>query len=267
MMDLLDYYRINAKVAIIGQLQYRVANILWFVQMAAEPVIYLVVWSTIAEAQGGSVGGYTAGEFAAYFIIWTLVRYFNIALTPWAFEGRILRGDLSPELLRPLHPFHFDFSYFLGWKIPQTIYWLPVAGLLVWVFKPTLHPELWQIAAFIAALFTGFLLRFVFLWALGLVIFWITRVNALFDLYFTLELLFSGRLVPMDLLPDWARQIANWMPFQWGFAFPIDLLMGRLTPYETLTGFGIQLAWILGGTAAIKILWHYGIRRYSAVGA
>jgi ABC-2 type transport system permease protein len=57
------------------------------------------------------------------------------------------------------------------------------------------------------------------------------------------------------------------MPFQWGFAFPIDLLMGRLTPHETWVGFGIQAAWIFGGTVMIKILWHFGIRRYSAVGA
>ena len=31
----------------------------------AEPVIYLVVWSTIARQQGGSIDGYTAGTFAA----------------------------------------------------------------------------------------------------------------------------------------------------------------------------------------------------------
>jgi ABC-2 type transport system permease protein len=32
--------------------------------MMAEPVIYLVVWSMIANAQGGSVGGYTVGVSA-----------------------------------------------------------------------------------------------------------------------------------------------------------------------------------------------------------
>ncbi len=265
--DLWDIYRINAKTAIIGQLQYRAANILWFIQLAAEPVVYLVVWSTIAEAQGGAVGGYTADDFAAYFIIWTMVRYFNIALTPNAFEGRILQGRLSPELLRPVHPFHFDLSYFLGWKIPMTIYWLPIGGLLIWVFKPALSPEVWQVAAFIVALFTGFLVRFVFLWALGMIIFWITRVNALFQLYFTIELLFSGRLVPLDLLPTWAQSIADWLPFQWAFGFPIELLLGRLTPQEVWAGFGIQAIWIAAGTIALKILWHYGIKRYSAVGA
>ena len=267
MKDLAEVYWINGKTAIIGQLQYRVANILWFIQMAAEPVVYLVVWSVIAEAQGGEVNGFTAADFAAYYIIWTLVRYFNIALTPWAFEGRILRGRLSPELLRPVHPFHFDLSYFIGWKIPMTVYWLPVGALLVWVFKPALNPELWQVFTFMIALMTGFMVRFVFLWALGLVIFWIKRVNALFQLYFTLELLFSGRLVPMALLPEWAQGAAAWMPFQWAFAFPIEMLLGRLSLNEVWAGFGTQLIWIAIGTVAIKILWHFGVKRYSAVGA
>ena len=41
--------------------------------MVAEPVIYLVVWSTIADLSGGEVNGLTAGDFAAYYIVWTLV--------------------------------------------------------------------------------------------------------------------------------------------------------------------------------------------------
>ena len=57
------------------------------------------------------------------------------------------------------------------------------------------------------------------------------------------------------------------MPFQWAFSFPIELLLGRLSPQEVLSGFGIQLIWILVGTIAVRILWRFGIRRYSAVGA
>ena len=58
-----------------------------------EPVIYLVVWSTVATAQGGAVGGYTPGAFAAYYIVWTLVRNMNIVFTPYGWEGYIQRGQ------------------------------------------------------------------------------------------------------------------------------------------------------------------------------
>ena len=43
------------------QFQYRAANYMYMLGMVAEPVIYLVVWSTIAEQSGGSVDGLTAG--------------------------------------------------------------------------------------------------------------------------------------------------------------------------------------------------------------
>ena len=52
------------------------------------------VWSTIAIHQGGMVAGYTAGAFAAYYIVWTLVRNMNIVFTPYGWEGRIQRGQL-----------------------------------------------------------------------------------------------------------------------------------------------------------------------------
>ena len=63
--------------------------------MLAEPIVYLVVWTTIADQQGGSVQGLTTGEFAAYYIVWTLVRNMNIVFTPYGWEWRIREGELS----------------------------------------------------------------------------------------------------------------------------------------------------------------------------
>ena len=56
--------------------------------------------------------------------------------------------------------------------------------------------------------------------------FWTTRGAAIFDLWMTLELLLSGRLVPMPLMPDWVQEVARFLPFQWAFYFPIETLVG-----------------------------------------
>ena len=42
-----------------SQFQYRAATYMYLLGMVAEPVIYLVVWSTIADQSGGAVGGLT----------------------------------------------------------------------------------------------------------------------------------------------------------------------------------------------------------------
>ena len=110
--------------------QYRVGNYFYMIGMVAEPVVYLVVWSTIARQQGGEVGGYTPATFAAYYIVWTLVRNMNIVFTPFGWEQRIREGELSGHLARPLHPIHYDIGSFAGWKVVVIVLWLPIAGVL-----------------------------------------------------------------------------------------------------------------------------------------
>lgn len=264
---LADFYPIQMKYASIITAQYPAAAILWLVSLVVEPTIYLVVWATIAREQGGTVGSYTAGTFAAYYIAWTAVRVMNISLTPWAFESRVQRGEWSPMLVRPIHPFHQDLAFFIGMKVRDIAYLIPIIALLILAFKPELNPTWWQIVAFVVAIFTGFVMRFIWLWFLGLITFWITRISAVFDLYFAIELLLSGRVVPIDLLPQWAQNVSNWLPYQWSFGFPIELILGRLTVQETLFGFGMQLLWGIIGWILMMILWREGVKKYSAVGA
>ena len=109
--------------------------------MIAEPVIYLVVWTTIADQQGGSVQGLTAGYFAAYYIVWTLVRNMNIVFGAPYWEYRIREGELNRDLLRPVLPLHYDIAYFAGWKVVVIVLWMPIAFALSLVFDPTLSPR------------------------------------------------------------------------------------------------------------------------------
>lgn len=266
MTELAKLYWGWARIAVLEQFQYRVANYFYMIGMVAEPVIYLVVWSTVAEQQGGEVGGFTAADFAAYYIVWTLVRNMNIVLTPFAWEERIKEGVLVADLLRPIHPVHRDLAYFGGWKVVVIVMWIPIAVVLTWIFRPALDPSLGDIGLFAIALWGGFFVRFFALWALGLITLWTTRVSALFELYFTAELLLSGRLVPLSLMPGWVQTVADFLPFQWAFQFPIDVLIGRVTTAEAWAGFGMQALWTGIALAATMVLWKRGIRRFAAVG-
>jgi ABC-2 type transport system permease protein len=266
MKHYLGYYLANMRIAILGQIQYRAQNYFYMVGTILEPTVYLVVWSTVANAQGGSVGGYTTGALAAYYIAWTLVRQMNIVFTPYGWEGRIQRGQLSGELLRPVHPIHSDISYFAGWKFVQILLWLPLGAVLALIFKPVLHPTWLQIVVFFFAIWGAYLIRTMLYAALGMITFWTTRVSAIFELTFALELILGGRLVPMTLMPDWLQRVASYLPFQWTFYFPINALVGNPGPAELFSGLGIQLLWILIGAVIVNFVWHFGIRRFSSVG-
>jgi ABC-2 type transport system permease protein len=262
----LDFYLGMMRMEAVRNLQYRVANYFYMIGMLAEPVIYLVVWSTVARSQGGAVEGFTPGDFAAYYIVWTLVRQMNIALTPAAWEWRIREGQLSGWLLKPLHPINYDLAGLAGWKVAVIILWLPIATVLTLVFHPTLHPTVGDVVVFAVAIWGAYVIRSLALWLLGLVTFWTTRVNAIFQAYFTAELILSGRIVPLQLMPHWVQTVANFLPFKWTFGYPIEALTARLPAGELLAGLGAQAFWIVAGSGLVALVWRRAKRRFTSVG-
>ena len=264
--SIVDYYATMMRTGIQNQFQYRVAHYFYMLGMVAEPVIYLVVWTTIANESGGQVSGITAGEFAAYYIVWTLVRNMNIVFGAPFWEYRIREGELNKDLLRPVLPLHYDIAYFAGWKFVVILFWIPLAIGLSLVFDPTLDPRPLEIAVFAVAIWGAYLIRTMLQESLGMLCFWTTRGAAIFDLYMTTELLLSGRLVPLPLMPDWVQSIAQFLPFQYAFFFPIESLVGDLSNRELFQGLLAQVAWILIGLALFRLAWRHAIKRYSAVG-
>lgn len=261
----LRLYGTLARTSIASQFQYRVSNYLYMIGMIVEPVIYLVVWSTIADQQGGEVGGYTAETFAAYYIVWTLVRNMNIVFTPFGWEERIREGQLSAHLVRPIHPIHYDIGFFAGWKVVVIILWIPIAAALTLIFDPKIDPSVQQVATFAIAIWGAYLIRSLLLWMLGMITFWTTRVTAIFEAYFAAELLLSGRLVPVSLMPEWAQTLASWLPFESCFGFPITSLVGPITNQELVEGLVRQMAWIIFGIVGVALMWRRALTRYTAV--
>ena len=258
-------YFTMARIGMLEAFQYRTANFFYMIGMVAEPVVYLVVWSSIARSNGGAIDGYTAGTFAAYYIVWTLVRNMNIVFTPFGWEERIREGTLSSHLVRPIHPIHYDLGSFAGWKVIAIAMWLPIALALSLVFRPNLHPRPQQVAVFFVAIWGGYLIRSMLLWILGMVTFWTTRISALFEAYFAAELLLSGRVLPLALMPRWTQTVANLLPFRWTFGYPITALVGPISDRDLYLGLLAQLGWTIAGAIGVSLMWRRAVKRYTAV--
>ena len=266
MIHLARYYVAEMRMGASRELQYRASAYFLLIGFLVDPVVYLVVWTTVAEAQGGSVAGYTSDAFAAYFIVWTLVRAMNLALTPYVWDWRVQRGRLSDFLLRPIHPIHRDIAWFAGSKLVWIVMWLPIAFVLFLTFRPSVSPSAWQVVGFSIAIWGGFVVRFLVLYVLGLLSFWTTRASAVFEIVVAGELVLSGRLVPLALMPDWVQRVADFLPFQWTFQFPIETLIGRLDDGAIAAGLGMQVVWAAALGFMATQVWKRAIRRYTAVG-
>jgi len=261
-----DYYATTIKTQVQSQFQYRAAVYAYMAALVVEPVIYLVVWTTIAKSQGGSVEGITVQQFSAYYVVWTLVRGWNVVFTPFGWEWRIREGEFSSALLRPQHPIHFELAWWAGQKLVWLVFYAPVFVILLVVFKPELDPRPAELVAFVLAIWGAYVIRTINNFILGMITVWTTRAAAIFELWFLSELLLSGRLLPLQLMPDWVQSLSSWFPFKWTFFFPIETLAGDLSNTELVRGLGIQLLWIAICALAMRLVWRIAARHYTAVG-
>lgn len=260
-------YSQQFKTSLAVMLQYRASLLIWLISHLLEPLVYLVVWSAVAAAKGGTVGDYGAAEFAAYFIVLMLVNHVTYTWVMWEYEYRVRHGSLSFALLRPVHPIHADLADNISSKIITLPLILLAAAVLAVIFKPALHTTPWAAAAFAPAVLLAFAVRFLLEWTLALAAFWTTRVSALNRVYYVALLFLSGQMAPLSLLPQPIRVLASILPFRWTTSFPVELLMGRVTWQETLAGLGIQAAWIILCLVLLRFVWRAGVRVFTAVGA
>jgi ABC-2 type transport system permease protein len=266
MMGLLSYYRAQIKTSFAVQFQYRVSMVIWMIGLVLEPVIYLVVWTTIARSSGGEVGGFSTGDFAAYYLALMVVMHATQIWHMWEYEWYIRGGVMSGRLLRPVHPIHQDASENISFKVLMLIVLIPSLAVLIIVFQPTFNPPLWALAAFVPVVIAAGVLSFVTGWIVAMAAFWTTRISAINQMYFVAMFFFSGQVAPLSLLPGAIQSIADALPFRWMLSFPTELLLGQVSMQDALSGFIAQLIWIAVIVLLLRLVWGAAVRRYSAVG-
>lgn len=263
---MLEFYKSKLRQVIAMELQYRGQLLIWTFSGILEPLVFLVVWTNVARNTGGSVGGYGAGDFAAYFIGAMLVHQITFSWHMWEYAYRIQQGQVSQAMLRPVHPIHGDVAENVGYKLLSVLVQIPAVVVLALLFHPTWHPHLWALLLTIPALLLAAGIRFLLDWTLALVAFWLTKTDAINNVYYVGVLFLSGRVAPLQLFPAWVQTVASLTPFRWVVAFPVELALGRLTPREVLIGFGAQAIWLPVALLLMRTVWKGAVRQYSGVG-
>ncbi len=260
-------YMAQLKTSLALQFQYRASMGIWMISRVLEPLIYLVVWRTITRAQGGDVGGFGEGDFAAYFIILMLVNQATFTWIMFVYDYDIRSGQFNFKLLRPIHPIHADVAENIAYKILTLVILIPATFLLAWLFPPTFNTEPWHLIAGLFSVFLAFIGRFMMEWTLAMAALWTTRITAINQTYYVFFFFASGQLAPLDLMPGFIQTASFILPFRWQVAFPVELLLGRLSLQEMLFGFGMQIVWIVASYGILSLIWRAGIKQYSAVGS
>lgn len=264
--NLAAFYRQRFKVDLASQVAYRGAAFIWLFSLIVQPLVSLVVWRTVADSQGGSAGGYTAGEYAAYFIAVMVVNQLTFMWHMWEIEWRVRTGVYSAILLRPMHPIHEDLTVNLAFKLFTLVPLVPISVALAILFDAQFETRPLDVIVFIPALLLALGIRFMIEWAMGLVAFWVTRATAIHQLWASVSFFLAGQMAPLSLFPKPIQVIATVLPFRWMLSFPVEVILGRLSGREMLAGLGVQMIWLAIAIVIVRVLWSRAASRYSAVG-
>jgi ABC-2 type transport system permease protein len=250
------------------QWQYRANLIMYLLYWLVSPVVYLAVWTTVANSQG-SVSGLTANYFVTYYMTLLIVDQVTSEITIHIFPYKIQDGTLSSELIRPIHPLLTNtLVNTIAFKVLNIIVMVPVWGVLWIVFQPDFSAATgWGILLAVPAAILGFAINFLLAGTIACVAFWTTRVWALHEFYYALAILFSGQFVPLQLMPQFVQEIARYLPFAMFRFFPIQLVLGQLSAGEIIRGYLVGILWLAVAWFLFRRAWRAGVRQYSAVGA
>ncbi len=250
------------------QWQYRANLLMYLLYWLVSPIIYLAVWTSIAN-QKGDVNGFTANDFITYYMLLLICDQFTSNIVIHKFGYKIQDGSLSGELIRPIHPMLTNaLVNNIAFKALTIMGLTPIWIILYFLFKPdfssvTVTGVLLALPAMLMAFFMGFLLSA----AITSLAFWTTRIYSVHEFYFALILLFSGQFVPLPLMPKVIQDIAQYLPFQLLIYYPIQLIQGNLSTQQIVQGYVMALIWLAVSALMFNWVWRNGVKRYSAVGA
>lgn len=250
------------------QWQYRANLIMYLLYWLVSPIIYLAVWTSIANSKG-SVNGFTANDFITYYMVLLIVDQITSNIVIHTFAYKIQDGTLSGELIRPIHPMLTNaLVNNIAFKGLTIMGMTPVWIILYFLFKPDFSGVTWGgLLLSIPAMMLGFAVGFLLSATITSLAFWTTRVYSVHEFYFALILLFSGQFVPLPLMPKFIQDIAQYLPFQLFLYYPIQLILGKLSSTQIIQGFVSGGIWLAVSIFLFNLVWREGVKRFSAVGA
>jgi len=225
------------------------------------------VWLTLS-ATTGTFAGLSATELTTYVFMASVAGRAVFAGNTRRVSSDINDGTFSNYLTRPVN--HFVFTYFeeLAERIFQTILACIEVVILLALLQTEilLQTNMTQLAFFFVTLFFAHILYYIMTYAMALISFWSREAMGprfLFDWFVDFA---AGSYFPLHLLSGIFLMVAAALPFMYLLYAPIMIYLGHFTIGQSIDVILIQLCSIVFIGTITNILWHRGLRQYSAEG-
>jgi ABC-2 type transport system permease protein len=259
------------RVSLIERLTYRGDFLLGTVLRFLPMVTTILLWYAIYEGAGNKpIEDYSRDQMIAYLLLVHISRMFSsMPGLAYGIARDIREGNLKKYLLQPIDMIPYLVSYRLAHKTAYiATSALPYAFLffLCRNYFAALAPSAATWAAYGASLLLAFVVGFFFEALIGMIGFWFLEVTSFLYVINTINFFVSGHMFPLDLLPPFWAGLLKALPFQYMAYFPAAVLLGKIQGSELAWGLLAEFGWAAGFVVIARLLYRFGLRRYSAYG-
>jgi len=229
----------------------------------------IFIWKALFESRGADIGGYDFAQIVYYFLIVLLV---DNLVTPtddeWQIATEIREGQINNFLSKPVNHLGYRVSIFLSSRLLYTAVTLVPIGAVFFYFRGFITlPQDWITwPVFFVSLVMAAAIQFLIAYALAMMAFWILEISTLVFILYSFEYYLSGRLFPIDVMPDWLQGVLKILPFAYELYFPVAVFTERIRGSDLWIGLAIQATWVVICFVVARAMWKAGLKRYESVG-
>ncbi|WP_237178998.1 ABC transporter permease [Paenibacillus sp. MMS18-CY102] len=252
-----------------SQIKIDISYSAWYWSKTASMVFKLIVifyfWSAVYE-NTSAISDITLGQMITYSVMAIIINNYSAGVGA-LLASQVRTGDVAIELMRPYDVIGKLVSIDLGQKVTtffrESLPMLLVAYIFLGIGFP---PNALYAVLFIVSTLLAILLGSQIDLIIGVLAFYFKYTFGLRMMKGAILALFTGALIPISLFPDWLRFIADVLPFKYMVYVPVSVYMGTLSITDTIIAILIQLGWLVGIMAFIRVIWSVALRKVTING-
>jgi ABC-2 type transport system permease protein len=230
-------------------------------------VAYFIVKAVFAGSGRPAIAGYDANGMFLYYVAALLVgKLVQTTELEQGISQDVYEGGLTRYLLYPAPYGTMKYVQQLGSLGPALVQILLFAAWIPFLVGIPREVTIGGIAMGLGAIAVANLLQFLITFPIQLVAFWADNVWSLMVMNRFVSSLLGGMVVPLSLFPDGAQRVLEGLPFRYLFAFPVETLLGRISPAEWAIGMAVGLGWCAITALVGRAVWRRGTFQYTGVG-
>ena len=230
-------------------------------------VFFFVNYNLWTSIYGGDkellISGYTYDQMINYLAWGLIVGMLARGHMSGNLAEDIRLGRISSYLVYPFDFWEFQTASFLGFQVIQ-IFASGLAIAALYFFEILTIGSILSLSLGLLYCLYVSLFWYVTQYVIGLLAFWLDETWILRVIFMLVTGFLAGSYFPLDLYPDWFRQVLDFMPFAYIQYYPVKILMGEvhLLPRAVMM---ISL-WLIPLIFLVRITWKNGLKRYTAAG-